>query len=245
MRHFENRATDAKVAALKPAIDSRRGSSAGQVVVDRTESRPSLGRATASQQGLAVLDEVPRLAYLFLPLLGGALLVGLCTRYNWAVALARPVDRGVTLRGRRLFGDNKTFRGMLAGTLGTALAMVLQGKVLHLLGAACALEYVDYSRLALWRLGLVLGLTRMLSELPNSFAKRQLDIPPGHLAKGGLAAVFYVLDHLDYLPATWIVLAGLVQVTVSRVLVSVVVVFAAHHLASAVGYWLGMRRSVH
>jgi CDP-diglyceride synthetase len=200
---------------------------------------------SANRQRLAVLDEVPRLAYLFLPLLGGALLVGLCTRYNWAAALAWPVDRGVTVRGRPLFGDNKTFRGVLAGTLGTALVMVLQGKVLHLLGAARALEYVDNSRLPLWRLGLLLGLTRMLSELPNSFAKRQLDIPPGHLAQGGWTAVFYVQDHLDYLPATWIVLAWLVQVTVSRVLVSVVVVFAAHHLASAVGYWLGMRRSIH
>jgi hypothetical protein len=152
---------------------------------------------------------------------------------------------GGQCRGRRLFGDNKTFRGVLAGTLGTALAMLLQGRVLHLLGAARALEYVDYSRLPLCRLGLLLGLTRMLSELPNSYAKRQLEIPPGHLAKGHWAAVFYVLDHLDYLPGSWIVLGGLVQVTVRRVLMSTVVVFAAHHVASVVGYRLGIGRSIH
>ena len=85
----------------------------------------------------------------------------------------------------------------------------------------------------------------MLSELPNSWAKRQLNIPPGGLGKGGSAALFYALDHLDYLPGTWIVFAGLVPVTVSRVLVSIAVVFVAHHLASAAGYWLGMRRSIH
>ncbi|MDQ6671568.1 MAG: CDP-archaeol synthase [Chloroflexota bacterium] len=185
------------------------------------------------------------MAYLFLPLLGGALLVGLCTRHKWAAVLAWPVDRGRTLRGRRRFGENKTFRGVLAGTFGTALGMVLQGKLLHAFAAARSLEYCDYSRLRLWRLGLVLGLTRMLSELPNSYAKRQLHIPPGELGKGRWAALFYVLDHLDYLPGTWIVFAGLVPVTVSRVLVSIAVVFVAHHLASAVGYWLGMRRSIH
>jgi CDP-archaeol synthase len=193
----------------------------------------------------ALLDELPGVAYLFLPLLGGALLVGLCTRYNWAGVLAWPVDRGVMLSGRRLFGDNKTFRGVLAGTLGTALGMVLQGKLLHAFAPTRSLEYVDYSRLRLWRVGLLLGLTRMLSELPNSCAKRQLHIPPGQLAQGRWAAVFYVLDHLDYLPGTWIVLSGLVRVTVNRVLVSIGVVFVAHHLASAAGYWLGMRRSIH
>jgi hypothetical protein len=212
---------------------------------DRLSCVPGTGRETAWQRTSSALAELPRIAYLFLPLTGGALLVGICTRFNWMPGLAWPVDRGLTIRGHRLFGDNKTFRDVLAGTLGTALAMVLQGMVLHLFGPARALEYVDYSRLPLLRLGLLLGLTRMLSELPNSYAKRQLDIPPGHLAKGRWAAVFYVLDHLDYLHGSWIVLAGLVNVTVSRVLVSTLVVFAAHHVASALGYWLGMRRSIH
>jgi hypothetical protein len=216
-----------------------------RLATDCMASVPDSGRATACQQTSPPLAEVPRIAYLFLPLMGGAFLVGVCTRFNWMPELAWPVDRGLTIRGHRLFGDNKTFRGVLAGTLGTALAMVLQGRVFHLLGGARALEYVDYSRLPLLRLGLLLGLTRMLSELPNSYAKRQLDIPPGHLAQGYWAAVFYVLDHLDYLPGSWYVLAGFVMVTVSRVLVSTLVVFAAHHVASAVGYWLGMRRSIH
>ncbi len=205
-----------------------------------------LRRATSRRTTrLALADELIRLAYLFLPLLGGALLVGLCTRNNWAAVLAWPIDRGLTLRGRRLFGDNKTFRGVMAGALGTALAMTLQAKVLHVLPAARALEYFDYSLLRPWRLGFLLGLVRMLSELPNSFAKRQLDIPPGQLGRGIWAPVFYLLDHLDYLPGTWIVLANLVDVTISRVLGSVVIVFVAHHLASILGYCLGMRRSIH
>jgi hypothetical protein len=65
------------------------------------------------------------------------------------------------------------------------------------------------------------------------------------LGKGGWATLFYVLDHFDYLPGASIVFVGLVPVTVSRVLVSIAVVFVAHHLASAAGYGLGMRRSIH
>jgi hypothetical protein len=231
----------ATIAAVSSA--DRRVEKALETV--RRATVPGPCRASASPRTPSALAEGLRTAYLFLPLMGGALLVGLCTRFNWMPGLAWPVDRGRTVRGHRVFGDNKTFRGVLAGTLGTAVAIELQGKVLHLFGPARALEYVDYSRLPLARLGLLLGLTRMLSELPNSYAKRQLDIPPGHLAHGHCAAVFYVLDHLDYLPGGWMVLARFVRVTLSRVLVSTLVVFAAHHLASALGYWLGMRRSMH
>jgi hypothetical protein len=189
------------------------------------------------------LREVARVAYLFFPLLGGALGVGLCTRYDLWVAW--PIDRGVTCRRRRLLGDNKTFRGILVGTLGTTPGMLLQGTLLHAMAPLRALEYADYSRLPLWRFGLLLGLARMLSELPNSFAKRQLHIAPGKLGTGRHAVLFYIIDHLDYLPAVWIVLSGFVPVTLSRVLVSILVVFLGHHLASATGYCLGMRKSIH
>jgi hypothetical protein len=184
-------------------------------------------------------------AYLFFPLLGGALGVGLCTRSNWWAALAWPIDRGCTWRERRLFGDNKTFRGVLAGVLGTALGMLLQGTLVHALAPLRALEYADYSQLPLWRLGLLLGIARMLSELPNSFAKRQLCIAPGKLGTGRYLVLFYVLDCLDYLPAAWAVFSAFVPVTFVRLLVSVAVVFLGHHLATATGYCLGMRKSIH
>jgi hypothetical protein len=108
-----------------------------------------------------------------------------------------------------------------------------------------AFEYADYSRLPLCRLGLLLGLARMVSELPNSFAKRQLRIAPGKLGTGRYGVLFYALDCVDQLPAAWIVLSAFVPVTFVRVLVSVAVVFVGHHVASATGYCLGMRKSIH
>jgi hypothetical protein len=159
--------------------------------------------------------------------------------------LAFPVDGGVTFRGRRLFGNNKTFRGIGAGALGTAMCLAFQARMLHHVPAIRALEYVDYSTIGPWRFGLILGLTRMLSELPNSCLKRQMDIPPGGFGTGIWWLVFYILDTLDYLPGTWIVFSTLVEVTFSRVMLSTVLVFIAHHLATLVGYCCGMRRSIH
>ena len=194
-------------------------------------------------RGLAA--EACRLLYLFVPLLGGALLVALCTRYNWLPFLAWPLDRRVSVFGRRVFGDNKTFRGVVAGTVGTGLGMVVQGRLLHAVPSARDLELVDYSRLPLWRIGLLLGLVRMLSELPNSFVKRQFDIPPGQIAGGHWAGMWTALDHMDYLPGAWLVLAGWFKVTPRRVLISAAVVLLAHRVANAVAYFLGLRSSAH
>jgi len=206
---------------------------------------PNSANSTDDVRCQSIPWESLRLAYLLLPLLGAALGVGLCNRYDWARCLAVAVDGGLTLRGRRLFGNNKTVRGVLAGALGTAVVMTLQAEVGHRLGPVRVLEYVDYSAIRPWRFGFLLGLARMLSELPNSFVKRQLDIQPGQLGGGAWLPVCYLLDRFDYLPATWLVCSRLVRLTPRRAVISIVLVFIADHLANFVGYHTGMRRSLH
>src|SRR5581483_8263951 len=83
----------------------------------------------ADRAGLA--SETLRVAYLFVPLLGGGVLLALASRHNWLPSLARPIDNGWTLRGRRLFGDHKTLRGVLAGGVGTAAGVAVQAHLLH------------------------------------------------------------------------------------------------------------------
>jgi hypothetical protein len=90
-------------------------------------------------------------------------------------------------------------------------------------------------------LGFALGAAAMLAELPNSALKRQLGIAPGAAGSGISGACFYVLDQIDMLLGVWVVLGLAVGVTVSRVLWSVVFLFIAHQVLTAVGYQLGMR----
>ncbi len=51
---------------------------------------------------------------LFLPLLGSLMLHAPVLRFNLLRCLKQPIDGGRTFRGRRVFGDNKTWRGALA-----------------------------------------------------------------------------------------------------------------------------------
>jgi len=78
--------------------------------------------------------------YLFLPLLGGGVFHGLCMKLGWLSFLKSPIDRGYQVRGRRLFGSNKTFRGVVAVGIGTAILLGLQATVLHRLPAVRGIE---------------------------------------------------------------------------------------------------------
>lgn len=186
-------------------------------------------------------SEILGTVYLLLPLLGGAALHGLCMKTGWLAGLTRPIDGGRTLRGRRLFGASKTWRGPILVGAGAALVWALQRHVLHGLPAFAALEPVDFSALPGAGFAALAGFAGELAELPNSFVKRQLGIPPGGTARGPLALVFYLWDQLDVLTGYGLVLAFAVPPTPLRVAVGVAVVAGVHPLLTWIGFLLGMR----
>lgn len=186
--------------------------------------------------------EVLGTLWLLLPLLGGALLHGLCMKYGWLAALARPIDGGRTLGQRPLFGRSKTWRGPVAVAAGAAAVWALQQHVLHRIDAIAAIEPVDFAALPGWWFGAALGAAAELAELPNSFVKRRLGIEPGATARGRAAGVvFYAWDQLDLLLGYWLVLSFAVPPTPLRLAVSAAVVGGIHPLLTWVGYLLGMR----
>jgi CDP-archaeol synthase len=185
------------------------------------------------------MGELAVVASLFGPLFAGLIFHGLCIKFGWLRALATPIDRQVLFRNRPLFGANKTYRGVLAVALGSAAGYALQR-------LAPELQPPVFRALpvfALISLGFTLGAAAMLSELLNSFLKRQLDIAPG-AAGGGIGRLFfYVFDQVDFLLGAWLVAWPWVAPTLPRVLWSILFVLVVHQLISVFGALLGMRVS--
>lgn len=90
-----------------------------------------------------------------------------------------PIDAGMTIGGKRLLGDNKTWRGFMVMAPATGL--------MFLFWAAALPAFMPKLAEGLWPLGssefaLVgfwAGIGFMAGELPNSFVKRRLGIEPG------------------------------------------------------------------
>jgi hypothetical protein len=184
-------------------------------------------------------SELTLVASLFGPLFVGLVFHGCCIRFGWLRSVAVPIDRGALLRGRPLFGANKTYRGVLAVGLGSAAGYTLQSAVPDLQPSA----FRALPTLGVAALGFAFGVAAMLSELPNSLLKRQLGIDPGAPGRGPGSALFYVLDQIDFLPGAWLVAWPWVAPTVPRVLWSILFVVVVHQAISSLGALLGMRAS--
>lgn len=114
-----------------------------------------------------------------------------------------PVDHGARLRGRRLFGDNKTWRGFLGMVPACALAFGAWSLAFSELWGLSLPAYVG--------LGAACGLGFMAGELPNSFVKRQLDIPPGQAPERPLwRRIGWLVDRFDSLVGGLLALSLLV-----------------------------------
>jgi CDP-diglyceride synthetase len=117
---------------------------------------------------------------------------------RWSRSLSIPLDGGLRVRGRRVFGDNKTVRGFVvmipaAAVAFWALSVVLAVAAPRVASGLWAISPREYAVLGAWA-----GLGFMLGELPNSFIKRQLDVAPGQAPRGRTAAVLsFVVDRLD------------------------------------------------
>jgi hypothetical protein len=181
-----------------------------------------------------------RVLYLFAPLLVAAAVSGVVLRLNLFAHLRRPIDGGATFRGRRVFGDNKTWRGVIVAV---AACIVTAAAQRLLAGRLPGVELIDYATANPLLLGAAIGGGAMLGELPNSFVKRQIGIAPGAPASGPWSAVFYVWDQIDLVTTSWPLLAFWLRPTLPLVAASIVLALALHPTVSLIGYLTGARKT--
>lgn len=138
--------------------------------------------------------------WLIAPVIAGGLIHIAIIRRGALTVLSRvPLDRGGTIRRRRFFGDNKSLRGAVVMPLATIACTLLQAALASKFIWARDLGFVDFREVSPLLWGALLGVGYVVGELPNSFLKRQLDVPPGAAAPGLRGAFFWILDQVDSL----------------------------------------------
>lgn len=140
---------------------------------------------------------IGRLLYTMLPVVGGGILHMVVVKAGWLRWLTRPLDGGRMWRGRRVLGDNKTWRGIVVILVGTILCTGLQ-RVAELLAPALpSWNLVDLAAIPWWRAGFWWGASYALAELPNSFLKRRFGILSGEGRRGVAGALLAIVDQAD------------------------------------------------
>jgi len=180
------------------------------------------------------LEAIPQAVWFFLPAFAAnpmAVLFGGGT----------PVDFRRTLRdGERIFGDGKTWRGLLGGTLSGAI-----------LGLLLTLPFQFLAPNSTWSFGspaeafgaaAVLAFGALLGDLAGAFIKRRLRLPRGSKATG--------LDQYDFVVGALLLTLAIPVWSIPRLfsgdallglLAIIVITPALHRAVNLVGYRIGKK----
>ena len=146
---------------------------------------------------------------------------------------ATPIDGGRSFRGRRILGDHKTWRGLLAGIVAGGLVYELQ-RLLHTSGALPGLVLIDYVDHPLLP-GLLMGLGAGVGDAVKSFFKRRVAIPPG--------ASWPVFDQLDFFFGSYALLALVHAAPLIPALACLPVVLVGSVAVTTIGWALGWKEA--
>jgi len=161
-------------------------------------------------------------------------------RSRWSKQFGQPLDAGLTFRGRRVFGANKMLRGLLVMPLAAALSFPALGSLRERLPGWLGGDIWDLTAGDYALLGFACGLAFMLAELPNSFLKRQLDVPPGEAPRQKwLKSVCFVLDRCDSVLGVMAVVAMTLPVPAQTWLWVFILGPASHALFSTLLHGIG------
>lgn len=184
-----------------------------------------------------------QILFLGAPMFPAVIAHGICMKYNLLPCLKRPMDFGKSWRGKRIFGDHKTWRAPVVYVLLCVPASMLQAWLQSADVVPSWLFLADYREHG-WLVGVLLGLGMTAGELPNSFLKRRLNVGPGRKGKGMPGIVFFLLDQVDLAIGIWVFLFLLIRPSLLLVAWSFVLTLVLHVGISSVGYLLGMRKTI-
>ena len=122
-------------------------------------------------------------------LANGLLLAGILEALIWKTSFFEFFNQPIQAE---LFGANKKWRGLISLPL-TNIISVFCLQVFEINFWPVSQNVILFSHFNCLEYGLLVGFIFNLSELPNSFIKRRLNIPPGDES----SKVFYFVDHMD------------------------------------------------
>lgn len=143
-----------------------------------------------------------------------------------------PMDFGKSYRGKRVLGDNKTWRGFCFGVLIATLTYFLQRYLYVQIDFIRDFISIDYSTASIW-LGFLLGVGALLGDAIESFIKRQFNVPSGE--------AWFPFDQIDYIIGGILLSSLIIALKPIQNITILMVWFGLHLVSSYVGYLLGLK----
>lgn len=149
--------------------------------------------------------------------------------------------------GKRIFGDNKTWKGFFGYIILNVLCSILLGMIWNVTNLN-EMNYF-YSKISNtvcsnFFIGVLLGLGYSIFELPNSFLKRRLNIEPGKTPNGIKKIFFVFLDQADSVIGCCTVLSLFYKMTFTFYIMYILLGAFTHIVFNILLYFLGLRKNM-
>lgn len=163
-------------------------------------------------------------------------------------ALKKPIDHKKNfVDGKRIFGNHKTWKGLLGYVLLNIIFTVIVGLIYKLTNIShLSFAYELHENTILFNVwfGFLTGLAWALFELPNSFIKRRLSIKPGKNPEGWKRIFFIIFDQADSIFGICLVLCMFYPMSVGLYFFYVFVGSATHIIFNMLLYFVGLRKNM-
>lgn len=149
--------------------------------------------------------------------------------------------------GKRIFGDNKTWKGLIGYLLFNIITTILWGLICNVTNINhLNYFYINNQNIISFNIfiGLLLGLGYSLFELPNSFIKRRLDIKPGKTISGLKKILFIFLDQADSIFGCCLVVWLFYNLGIKLYIIYVLVGALTHIFFNMLLYFLKLRKNM-
>lgn len=146
-----------------------------------------------------------------------------------------PLDFGIEIGGARLFGKNKSIRGLIAGIIVGIVVVLLQQNIYMQSDYLKESINLDYSLINPLILGSLFALGALLGDAIESSFKRRIGVAPGK--------AWFPFDQLDYIIGGVAFTLLYVQLNLLEYVLIFLIWFTLHPISTVIGYFLKLKES--
>ncbi len=180
-----------------------------------------------------LLELIAITLYALLPAYAANMAPVIAARLGFLSSMALPVDGGQSLWGARIFGDNKTYRGVVIGVVTAMFVGVIQ-YFLWLFRVVQVNSFIDFRYIDPLMFGFIGGAGALGGDLLKSFAKRRFKIPSG--------SPWPVFDQLDFILGYIATTSLIVSWPVEAIITAFLLTLIAHPLTNIAAYILKIKK---
>jgi CDP-2,3-bis-(O-geranylgeranyl)-sn-glycerol synthase len=144
-----------------------------------------------------------------------------------------PMDFGKSWHGQRIFGANKTWRGLAVGIAVATIVIGLQKYLFSRSLFVTEISWFDYRPTSVWLLGPLFGTGALLGDAIKSFFKRQKNVSPG--------SSWFPFDQIDYIVGSCLLSLFVVRLPLANYTWVLAVGLGGHVIIVYLFYLMGVR----